>query len=186
MGEPALVAPTPIAEHSFRRSVLETGRRFSLYPRELVFLGDGREERIPLSAVRRVHLRYHRTKQRTYYQLRITLEGGRQLFAQDQSWAGFAKFDDRGATYKAFVLALHEALLPFRDQVEFRAGNLGSFLMTLLMSPIVAALLGVMLLTRRWLIAIGVGLVLLTLLQILPRVRPRGYAPEAPPPSLLP
>ncbi len=180
-------APEPVARHSFRRSVLELGQTSTLYPGELAIHPHGEtEQRFPLSAVRKVHLKFHRTKQRGYHQCRITLENGQTFFLQDLHWAGFAKFEDRGATYTPFVLALHQALLPYRDRVQFKSGSLASFLMALLMTPVIGGVLVFALLAQFWLAATGLAVVLFTVLSLLPSSRPRTYPPESPPEGLLP
>jgi hypothetical protein len=179
--------PTPIATHAFRRSVLEPERWFSLHPEELVVFSAGQDaKRIPLTAIRKVHLRFHRTKQRGYHQCRITLENGQTVFLQDMHWAGFGQFEAHGATYTAFVRALHEALLPHRDRVQFKSGSLTTFILTLLMAPVVGGALVLALMAAFWVAALGLAVVLLTLLSLLPSARPRSYPPETPPADLLP
>ncbi|HEX2205553.1 MAG TPA: hypothetical protein VHG91_19735 [Longimicrobium sp.] len=187
MSETAVAPAASVIEHAFRRSVLEKEKRFTLSADALTVQEEGRpEERFPLSDVRDVHLRFHRTQQRDYYQCRIGLAGGRTIFLQHVHWGGIASFEDRRATYTPFVLALHALLRPHAARVSFRAGSFGTFLMALIVTPIIAVLFLGTLIVGRWIAAGLLALVLLTLLPIIPRSRPRGYAPDAPPARLLP
>lgn len=180
-------APPPLSVYAFRRSVAEKERTFTLHPDAIVIATPGlKDARIPLVAVRKVHLRFHRTNQRDYYQCSLKLEDGRTLLLQDQHWKGFADFESRGATFTPFIRALHEALLPYRDNVRFESGSLATFISALIMTPVTVGLVLVALWAGLWLVAVGLAAVVLTLLPIVPRSRPRPYLPETPPAKLLP
>jgi hypothetical protein len=183
----APAAPAPLARYAFRRSALEQERTFTLHPGELVITTPGEPmERLPLTAIREVHLHFHRTKYRDYYQCRLRLESGRKVFLHDQHWAGFAEFEARGATFTPFIHALHQALLPHRDRVRFRAGSLATLIATLIGTFLMAGVGLVALVAGAWLVLLVAAVSLFALLPILPRSRPRDYLPESPPTALLP
>jgi hypothetical protein len=180
-------APPALSVYAFRRSVVEKERTFTLHPDAIVITTPGlKDARIPLVAVRKVHLHFHRTKQRDYYQCSLKLEDGRTLLLQDQHWKGFADFESRSATFTPFIRALHEALLPYRDNIRFESGSLGAFIGALIMTPVTVGLLLVALWAGLWLVALGLAAVVLSLLPIVPRSRPRPYQPGSPPEKLLP
>lgn len=180
-------APASVVEYSFRRSVSEREQTFSLRPDALVIsTPGGGEERIALSAVRRVHLRSHRSRRQNYHECRIKLEDGRTVFLQDMHHAGGGTLESRGDTFTPFVRALHQALLPYREGIRFEIGSLGSFIGAVLVTPVVVAMAVLMLLAEFRVLALGCALTLLAMLPVLPRSRPRRYPPESPPAGLLP
>lgn len=186
MTEATLAPPAHAAEYSFRTSIFESERHFTLADGAITVRDEGGEQRVPLSDVEEVHLRFHRTKQRDYYQCRVRLRSGRKLFLQNRHWGGIANFEDRSAAYTAFVAALHQELAHASPAVSFRSGSFMTFVGTIMVAAVVALLLVVAVLIQQWIATALMALILFSLLPIIPRSLPRAYAPDALPRGLLP
>ncbi len=188
-GVPNRIVPkqsdAPIAQYVFRRSVLESGRTYSLYADRIVVEGHGFGTLIyPLEDVRKVHLKYEHTKQREYYQCFIYTKSGR-VSLRHVHWESMGKFQDRRATYTPFVRALL-AELARRPSVQFKAGSTVNFVAALLGIPLTAAL-------AWWALSLGyTGRAFLALslgglcVWMIGPSRPRRLDPLDPPRELLP
>ncbi len=180
-----LPAQHPLWQYAFRRSALEPEKTYTIYPDRLTVEGAGLPIQIyAWSQVRRVHLKYERTKQRAYYQCFIHTDQGR-IDLRHVHWQGLLKFEDRRNTYTPFVRALLRELARYPG-VRFDAGSLANF---------IAAIIGVPLMGSLTLLALAVGLILPALLGVfmtvlcllmLRRSRPRTVEPLAPPADVLP
>lgn len=120
---------------------------------------------------------------------------GPRLRVSSAHFLGFGRIEDRAASYRDFVLALHEALMPHAAAIRFRAGSTWAGLSALLLVMAVWALL--MLFGIVALFSGGLdGWLALTLLPLVPpglliwrhlvRHWPRRYDPAAVPRELLP
>jgi len=175
----------PLAQYTFRRSVLESARTYSVYADRIVVEGDGGVAQTYLLAdVRRVHLKYEHTKQREYYQCFIHTTRGR-ISLRHVDWRGPMSFEDQRATYTPFVRTLIAQLAAYPD-VQFKAGSMANFAGAVLGAPIMAALGLLAIAHDRNGSAALAGLMMgICLLMIRPS-RPRRLDPLAPPEDLLP
>lgn len=181
----APAATAPLASYSFRRSILEREKTYTLYPDRLEVAAYGEQPQVyPLDQVDGVHLKFDRTKQRAYFQCLIDTSGGR-VSLRHVHWAGVADFDDRRATYTPFVRALLLALAN-RPGVSFRGGSLLSFVTAIVALPLLAAL-GVLAFTMGRMVLAGFAAFMAFIcLSVLRRSRPRSFDPRDPPATLLP
>jgi hypothetical protein len=174
-----------LAQYSFRRSVLEQERTYSLFPDRIVVEGAGLPpQTYLLRDVRRVHLKYEHTKQREYYQCFIHTTRGR-IDLRHVHYVGFNDFQDRRPAYTPFVKALlaEVARVP---GVEFRAGSMANYVGAIVGVPVMAGLAWLCFSLHRYALAIfAAAMGGLALLMIAPS-RPRRYDPQAPPANLLP
>jgi|GEM_PF-3516797 len=174
-----------LATYSFRRSILEKERTYTLYPDRLEVTGEDTPPRsYPLDQVRTVHLSYNRTRQRGYFQCFIHTTGDR-ISLRHVHWGGIAVFQDRRESYTPFVRALLLALAQ-RPGVRFKAGSIVSFITAVVAIPLFAVL--------AWL-AFSIGVpaagvfalfMLLICVPMVHRARPRALDPRDPPAALLP
>jgi hypothetical protein len=156
----------------------------------------GARGRIAFSELRRVHLRNPPGMEvPTIGLVDLYPARGRRLRVSSQHFIGFGRTEDRAASYRDFVFALHAALVPHGAAIRFRGGSslLGVFT------------LGAILLLWAGLMLFGIGALLfgdlsgwsaLFLLGLLPqglllwrhlrRHLPRRYDPAAVPLDLLP
>lgn len=177
---------TALATYSFRRSILEPEKTYTLYPDRLEVGAEGEPaQRYPLDQVDTVHLKYDRTKQRAYFQCFIHTRSGDRISLRHVHWGGLAIFKDRRETYTPFVRAVLRALAG-RPGVTFKAGSLLNFIVALVGIPAFAVLAG---------LAFSIGLtvpglfalfMLLLCIPVLRRSRPRAVDPQNPPAALLP
>lgn len=175
----------PVAQYTFRRSVLEGERTYTLYPDRIeVAEGELPLRRYLLNEVRVVHIKYEHTKQRGYYQCFIRTPDTR-LALRHVHWKGAGNFEDRRATYTPFVKALLGELSRFPG-VQFKAGSMGNFIAAMIGIPLMTAL-GVLALSRglEGRAALAGFMVFLCLVMLRPS-RPRRLDPLAPPEDLLP
>jgi hypothetical protein len=185
MTAPATTESTALAQYSNRRGISESERTYTLYPDRLEIRGEGFPSQVhDLSQVKKIHLRYHRTQQRAYYQCFIHTPSRRVTLVHTH-WAGLAKFEDRRETYTTFVRALLLAASK-HPSVKIKAGSLGTFIAALVFTPVVALLAVAAAMVKSWWIALGLGFTALTCLSIIPRSRPRTVDPANPPANVLP
>jgi len=179
-------APTTpaIARHSVRQGLMEPEKTYSLYPDRLVVEAEGRPPEIhEIGTLRRVHLTYDRSKQREYYHCRIDTERGK-VRLRHVHFAGPLNFEDRRATYTPFVLALLQQV--DGRGVRMTSGSWVSFVFVLLLTPFIVGLGYFAYSIGRWGILLAVGVMLLAVISIVGRLRPRTFTAAAPPRGLLP
>ena len=175
----------PLAQYSFRRSVLEQERTYSVYPGWLVVEGpDLARQTLPLSDVRAVRLKYEHTKQREYYQCYLHLKD-RKIVLRHVHWANFGAFQDRRETYTPFVKTLLAQLAAYPN-VRFQAGSLVNFGCAILGVPLMAFLGYLALNHGSKTSAILAGIMLAICLLMIGPSRPQKLDPLAPPANLLP
>lgn len=182
-----LAAPSSAAvvRYSFRRSILESEKTYTLYPDRLEVTAEGEPARVhPLDQVETVHLKYDRTKQRAYFQCFIHTRTDR-IALRHVHWGGPMIFQDRRETYTPFVRALLLALAD-RQRVHFKAGSLLNFVTALVGLPLMLALGLMALAAGLWPATALAALMVFVCLSILPRSRPRSFDPRDPPAALLP
>lgn len=173
----------PLARYTFRRSVLEEPRTYSLYEDRLVIEGTSPQTYL-LADVRTVHLKYEHTKQREYYQCFIHTRRGR-IALRHVHWDSFAKFEDQRATYTPFVRALLAAVAHVPG-VRFKAGSMMNFGCAIAGVPLMLGLAWLCLsLGRLGLAIFAAAMGGIAVLMIGPS-RPRKVDPLAPPTDLLP
>jgi hypothetical protein len=173
------------AQYTFRRSVLEQNRTYSLQPDRVVIEGDGLPPQSYLfTEVRKVHLKYEHTKQREYYQCFIHTTRGR-IALRHVDYVSFGKFEDRRATYTPFVRALLAALANVPG-VQFRGGSMTNFIGALIGVPVMAGLAWLCFSLGRYVLALFAAAMGGLALMMIGPSRPRRYDPLAPPEDLLP
>lgn len=181
------VQTPPIAQFSFRRSILESEKRFRLFPTAIAVDDENREPFwVPLSGIHDVHLRLFRTRNRDYYQCRIRSSQAPDVFLQHVHFRAPLVFEDRRGAYTPFVRALLAALAPHAGRVRLHSGSFGTFIGSILATVVMAAILGVALLLQWWLVSVLAAIVLWRVATLIGRSRPRHFTPDAPPPGLLP
>ena len=174
-----------LAQYSFRRSVLEKERSYSLFEDRIVIEGEELPARVYMFAeVQRVHLKYEHTKQREYYQCFVHTRGGR-IDLRHVHYRGFADLEDRRFTYTPFVKALLAELARVPG-VQFRAGSMSNFIAAIAGVPVMVGLTWLCVSLGRY----GMGIFAAMMgglagIMIAPS-KPRPLDPLAPPPDLLP
>ncbi|HEU4885087.1 MAG TPA: hypothetical protein VFT45_22695 [Longimicrobium sp.] len=186
MTAPAAAPAASLAQHSFRRGILESEKTYTLYPDRLEITQEGAAPDVyDLSQVDTVHLKYERSKQRAYYFCIVRTPRGKVLL-RHLHFAGIARFEDRSATYTPFVRALLSAVAQQSPRATLKAGSLFTFIMLIVLLPF---LLGVAALAYSFNSLGGaLGMVFMALLCIgmIPRSRPRTVDPANPPANVLP
>lgn len=178
-------AEAVLARYSFRQSVLEPEKTYSLYPDRLeVDWHDGPHVVYELARVRKVHLKYVRTKQRAYFHCYLHTDVGK-VTLRHVHWGGVLNFEDRRASYTPFVLALL-AVLSRYPGVRFKGGSLADFVLALIGAPVLALMTWLAVSFGLWIPAAGGALGTFICLAILGRSRPRAVDPANPPRALLP
>ncbi len=174
-----------LARYSFRRSILEPEKTYTLYPDRLEVRAEGEPARVyPLDGVQSVHLKFERTKQRAYFNCLVDTDQGR-VALRHLHWGGVLNFDDRRGSYTPFVRALLQALAN-RPGVHFKAGSLLNFITALVGLPVMAVL-GVLAFSMGlWPATALAALMVFICLSMLGRSRPRSFDPAQPPSDLLP
>lgn len=174
-----------LARYSFRRNVLEKERTYSLYPDQLVVEEEGVPiQAIDLDRVRKVHLKYERTKQRAYFLCSIS-GGPQHLELKHLHFGGILKIEDRRETYTPFVRALLLAMAG-RPAAQLKAGSMINFISAIVGIPLTLGLGLLMWMLDQW---AGIGaatLLLMMCLATLKRSRPRKIDPSNPPAKFLP
>lgn len=175
----------PLARYTFRRSVLEEPRTYSLYADRIVIEGS----QLPaqtylLGDVQVVHLKYEHTKQREYYQCFLHTRRGR-IDLRHVDYESFGKFQDQRATYTPFVRALLAELARVPG-VRFKAGSMVNFIGAIIGVPVMAGLTWLCVSFGRYGLAIfAAAMGGIAVIMIGPS-RPRRFDPLAPPADLLP
>ena len=178
-------APPVVAQYSFRQSVLEPEKLYTLCPDRLVVEAPGRPPEIyDLGSVLRVHLKYNRTKQRGYYECHIRFDRWR-LFLRHVHWGGPMSFEDRSASYTPFVRALLRQLGNY-PHVEMKAGSMLNFIGAIVGVPLFLALGALTISMQRWTSTGLAALLLMLCLVSISRSRPRRFTGDSPPADLLP
>ena len=181
----AAPAAAALASYSFRRSILEPEKTYTLYADRLEVAAVGEPPRVyPLEQVAGVHLKFDRTRQRGYFQCVIHTAAD-DVSLRHVHWAGVANFHDRRETYTPFVRALLLALST-RPGVLYRAGSLLSFVTAIIGLPLFVVLGVAALAMGRTVSAALAGLMMFICLSLLRRARPRSFDPRNPPAVLLP
>jgi hypothetical protein len=178
-------ASASLARYSFRRSILEPEKTYTLFPDRLEIAAEGQPPAVhPLDRVREVHLKFERTKQRAYFNCIIHTDGGR-VALRHVHWGGVMVFHDRRESYAPFVRALLLALAS-RPGVHFRAGSMVNFVTAIVGLPL-TAILGVLAFTAGlWPATALAALMGIICVSLLGRSRPRTFHPAHPPSDLLP
>lgn len=175
----------PLAVYSFRRSVLEQNRSYSLYPDRLVIEGaDIAPQTYLLSDVQAVQLKYEHTKQREYYQCYLRMKGGR-IVLRHVDWSGFGNFTDLRASYTPFVKALLAQLARYPG-VKYRAGSMLNFGCAIAGIPLLGTLSSLAVQIGHIGTAIFGALMMGLCAIMIGPSRPRPLDPLAPPEALLP
>lgn len=176
---------TPIAQYTFRRSVLEKTRTYSVYVDRFSIAGPDLPPQIYyFGEVERVWLRYEHTKQRAYYLCRIDTKRGR-IVLRHVSWEGFSDFADLRASYTPFVRTLL-AQTAQRPNIRYVAGSRANFIAAIIGAPLMAILMVVAVNFGRTGSATLAGLMLSICLLMIGPSRPRRFDPLTPPDDLLP
>ena len=173
------------ARFSFRRSVLEQERTYTLYPDGLVVEGgDAPPQTYLYDEIRKVHLKYEHTKQREYYQCFIHTTRGR-IDLRHVHYVSFGSFEDRRATYTPFVKALlaEVARVP---GVQLKAGSTANFIAAIVGVPLMAGLAWLCVSLGRYALAIFAAMMGGLALMMIGPSRPRKLDPLNPPDDLLP
>lgn len=177
---------TALASYSFRRSILEPEKTYTLYPDRLEVAAEGEPaQRYPLDQVDTVHLKYERTKQRAYFQCFIHTRSGDRVSLRHVHWGGVANFQDRRESYTPFVRAVLRALAS-RPGVTFKAGSLLNFITAIIGIPAFAVLAGLAFSIGSTAPGLFALFMLLLCIPVLRRSRPRSVDPLNPPASVLP
>ena len=175
----------PLARYTFRRSVLEEPRTYSLYGDRIVI----EAPQVPpqtylLADVQTVHLKYEHTKQREYYQCFIHTKRGR-IDLRHVHWQSFGEFEDQRATYTPFVRALLAAVAGVPG-VRFKAGSMVNFGCAIAGVPLMAGLMWLCISLGRPALAIFAAVMGGIAVLMIGPSRPRRLDPLSPPAVLLP
>lgn len=186
MTAPAATPAAPLAQHSFRRGVLEKEKTYTLYPDRLEITREGVAPEVhSLAEVDAVHLKYERSKQRQYYFCTVRTGRGK-IVLRHLHFAGIARFEDRAATYTPFVRALLLAVAQQNPRATLKSGSLFTFIALIVLLPVV---LGVAVLAWSLNSVRGVltmAFIALLCIGMIPRSRPRVVDPANPPADVLP
>lgn len=183
---PTVTSPNP-RRYSFRKSILEKERHYSIGDEALTIEEeDMATERVPFRDIQQVHLRFHRTKQRDYYQCILKTASKGKILLQNVHFAGFADFEDRRDTYVPFIRALHTTLAGYPGQIRFEAGSWLTYGFTILMIAVVVILGIGALFGGLWYLTLAAAFVGWRMLPIVPRAKPNTYTPTTLPAGLLP
>ncbi|HEX6368142.1 MAG TPA: hypothetical protein VF006_04380 [Longimicrobium sp.] len=183
---PAATPSTAVAQHAFRRSILEPEKTYTLYPDRLEIRGEGSPPEVhALAQVEKVHLKYDRSKQRAYYNCFIHTPG-RRVSLRHVHFGGIGRFQDRRESYTPFVRALLQAVARQNPHATLRAGSLFNFVMCIILLPLLAGV-GLLAFTlNSWAGALGMAFLALMCISMIPRSRPRTVDPADPPANVLP
>lgn len=175
----------PLAQYTFRRSILEQHRTYLLYPdRIIVESGEFPAQTYLLADVESVRLKYEHSKQRAYYQCFIRTRRGR-IALHHLTWQGFGNFHDLRSTYTPFVRVTLAQLANYPN-VQLRAGSRVNFIFAILGVPLMAALAVLAVRFDRNGSATLAMLMMTICLMMIGPSRPRKFDPLAPPDDLLP
>jgi hypothetical protein len=183
---PAVPSPA-VAQYAFRRSILESEKTYTLYPDRLEVQAEGtaQPEVYRLAQVDKVHLKYDRTKQRSYYSCFIHTPR-EKVVLRHLHFAGIARFQDQRETYTPFVRAVLQAVAQQNPRATLKAGSLANFIMCIILLPFVVGG-GILAYTMGSLGgALGMAFLALMCIGVIPRSRPRTVDPANPPSNVLP
>jgi uncharacterized MAPEG superfamily protein len=178
---------TAISQYAFRRSILESEKTYTLYPDRLEIQAEGtvQPEVYRLAQVDKVHLKYDRSKQRSYYSCFIHTPA-RKVAIRHVHFAGIARFEDRRETYTPFVRAVLQAVAQQNPRATLKAGSLATFIMCIVLLPMLIAV-GVLAYTLdSWGGVLTMAFFALMCIGMIPRSRPRTFDPANPPSNVLP
>jgi hypothetical protein len=175
-----------VAQYTFRRSILEKDKTYTLYPDRLEIHGEGsRPEAYELAQVETVHLKYERSKQRAYYNCFIHTRA-KTISLKHVHFGGIGRIQDQSETYTPFVRALLQAVAQQNPRATLKAGSLFNFIMCILLFPFVVGV-GVLAWTLgSWAGALTMAFFALMCIGVIPRSRPRTVDPANPPANVLP
>jgi hypothetical protein len=177
---------TPVAQYSFRWSILEKDKTYTLYPDRLEIQGEGsRHEVYDLAKVQKVHLKYERSKQRAYYNCFIYTPG-KKIALKHVHFGGIGRIEDRRETYTPFVRALLATVAQQNPRAALTSGSMFNFIMCIVMLPFLAGV-GVLAYSLDSLGgALTMAFFFVMCIGMIPRSRPRTIDPANPPANLLP
>jgi hypothetical protein len=197
----AMDMPTDTITHRVRTSILEQETVWRLMPdgleREQV-LKDGKSltVRYPYRDIREIRLSFAPTRvDRIRYRCDFQLRNGTLVAILSTHYAGFASFEDRGATYGPLVRGLIERVAAANPACKFEAGkrpgtywgeHIFLFLMVLLLVFVIGAVGGASLSTLV-LVKLGILVFYVPVLILYTRKNwPRSFDPAAIPSGLMP
>jgi len=185
-------------EYSTRRSLLEKERTYVLGDDAIEVREAGKPAiEIPFRDIVEVNLAYlpNRYHSRIHRCLLRTRSHGK-IPILNTHMAGFARFEDRSASFTPFVRELHRRLVPLGAQIRFTSGvgaaMWGCTILMLLLVVAAGIFVGLLLsrgaeLTGSAVVKLGLLAVLLPAAIAYIRVnRPKRYDPANPPDRLLP
>lgn len=177
---------TALASYSFRRSILEKEKTYTLYPDRLEIHGEGSPPEVHrLAQVEKVHIKYERSKQRAYYQCFIHTPRDK-ISLRHVHFGGIGRIQERSETYTPFVRALLRAVAQQNPRATLKAGSLANFIMCIVLLPLLVAV-GVLAYTLdSWGGALGMAFLAMLCIGMIPRSWPRVVDPANPPASVLP
>lgn len=177
---------TAVARYAFRRSILESEKTYTLYPDRLEITSEGAAPEVHrLAQVDTVHLKYDRSKQRSYYNCFIHTPG-KKVALRHVHFAGIARFEDRSATYTPFVRALLAAVAQQNPRATLKAGSLFNFIMCIVLLPFLVGV-GILAYTLgSWAGVLTMAFFAVMCIGVIPRSRPRTVDPANPPANVLP
>ena len=182
---PAVSSPA-IAQYAFRRSILESERTYTLYPDRLEIRYEGAQPEVyRLAQVDKVHLKYDRSKQRSYYSCFIHTPGNK-VALRHVHFAGIARFEDRRDTYTPFVRAVLQAVAEQNPRATLKAGSLGNFIMCIILLPFLVGVGFLAYTLDSWGGVLTMAFFALMCIGMIPRSRPRTVDPANPPSNVLP
>ncbi|HVY20508.1 MAG TPA: hypothetical protein VHA70_10580 [Bauldia sp.] len=183
--------------YTVRANAFVPTRTYRLTGDALTWQDDGRPlDGVFLDQIAEVRLAYAPTRVVTRrFRMRVILKAGGMVELFNQSYRGFADFEDQSAGYATFVAEFHRRLAAQGRDVRYRSGNtpagyvanlfvalltFAALAFVLLLFPI-AALPGIIILKLAIIAAF-----IPTLLRYLRRARPLTYDPLAVPQEMLP
>ena len=192
---------TDALTHRARTSILEQETVWRLTPdaleREQVLKdGKGLTVRYPYQDIREIRLSFAPSRfDRARYRCEFQLKNGTLVSILSTHYAGFASFEDRGASYAPLVRGLIERVAAANPACKFHAGKLPGaywgeqiflFLMVLLLVFVIGAVGGASLSTLV-LVKLGILVTYIPLMILYTRKNwPRSFDPTAIPPDLIP
>jgi hypothetical protein len=184
-------------EYQFRAHAFAKDRAFLLTDDALVLSEDGaRIDGVFYDDIAEIRLAYAPTRvARNRYRTQVIFRQGGMVELFNTHYAGFADFEERNASYSAFVRELHRRLAERKVAPTYHKGNspaayVGNLILTLFIFAMLA--LAFVLLFNFGIIWIAVAKLAIilffvpTLIRYLRRSRPQAYDPRAIPADALP